>query len=82
MYDAPFDLLTRVGWILAVVLVVLLGARAATVEYRHAHPERGTPARVLAVVSATATTLAVLTFGTVLVLIVLSTYAAWFHFSL
>ena len=72
MYDAPFDTLTRLGWTLAGVVIVLLAARAVRVERRHVHPDRRTAVRVLDVGLNAVATLAVLAFLAVLVLVVLS----------
>lgn len=47
MYDAPFDALTRVGWVLAAVVAVALAARAVRVEQRRVHAgARSRPVRV------------------------------------
>lgn len=66
MYDAPFDALTRLGWSLAGVVVVLLVARAVRIEWA-----RSTP-RAVAVILDVVTGAAVLALLAVLGAVVVS----------
>jgi hypothetical protein len=78
VYAAPFDLFTRLGWVAAAVVLLVLAVRAVRVEVRHA---RSTPrSRGVRIADAgldVVTTLAVAAFATVLVLVVYSTFLGW-----